>query len=118
MPHRLPRPARLATTGVKVAVLGSIVAVGLFGTGPTTSVGPLPGYVVQPVDDRSPRTARLLDAHTCSTTGFGTDLQPLSAIIRSDSGALRFVDFDTGWRFYTQRGATSLIAVCLDEPPA
>ncbi len=118
MQHRLPRPARLAITGVKLAVLGSIVAVGLFGTGPTTSAGPLPGYVVQPVDDRSTRTDRLLDAHDLLDHRLRHRPQPRSAIIRSDSGALRFVDFDTGWRFYTQRGAAYLVAVCLDDPPA
>jgi hypothetical protein len=117
MPHRLPRPARLAITLAKLAVLGSIIAIGLFGTGPTTSAGPAPGYVVQPVDDRPTRADRLLDEHACSTTGFDTDRQPQSAIVQTRSGALRFVDFDTGWRVYTQRGAALLVAVCLGEPP-
>ena len=124
MPHRLTRRARLAISGVKLTILGTIVAIGLLGPAPVTSAGPQPeytgqhGYVVQPVDEHAGRAERLLDAHSCSTTGFGTEEQPLSAVIRSGSGALRFVDFDTGWRVYTERGRATLVAVCLDQPPA
>jgi hypothetical protein len=125
MLHRLPRRARLAIFAVKLAVLGTIVAIGLLGPAQTTSAGLQPGhtgprgYAVPAVDDdHADRTARVLEAHSCSMAGFGTEHQPLSAVIRSASGALRFVDFDTGWRVYTERGRASLVAVCLDPPPA
>jgi hypothetical protein len=28
------------------------------------------------------------------------------------------VSFDVGWEVYTRHGAATLVAVCLDEPPA
>ncbi|WP_243058632.1 hypothetical protein [Nocardioides sp. SR21] len=108
MPQGLPRPARLATTGVKVAVAGAVLALGALGPSPAPPS----------VDHSSTRTYRMLDAHTCSTTGFDPGQQPLSAVVRSPAGRLRFVDFDTGWRIFTARGATTLVALCLDEPPA
>jgi hypothetical protein len=128
MPHRLPRRARLALNAVKLAVVASIVAIGsvgggAVGSGTTSATWPQPsyagpqGYVGQPVGHDAERTIRILDRHSCSTNGFDTGEQPLSAVVRSGAGKLRFVDFDTGWRIYTRRGAATLVAVCLDDPP-
>lgn len=106
-------PYRLALNAVKLTVAATIVALGcLDGDTTSSSAVPQPSYV------GAERTYRLLEAHSCSTTGFDTSQQPLSAIVRSASGDLRFVDFDTGWRVYTRRGAAALVAVCLDDPPA
>ena len=116
MPHRLPRAAQLALTGLKFAVAGTVMALGMVPPAPPGTGDR--GYVAQAVGDRTAQVSRLLDAHSCSTTGFGTERQPRSAVVRSASGRLRFVDFDTGWRVYTARGAATLVAVCLDEPPA
>lgn len=115
MPHRLPPAARLALTGLKFAVAAAVVALGMVPPAPT-STGDRE-YDAQTAGG-TPQTSRLLDAHSCSTTGFGTEQQPQSAVVRSASGKLRFVDFDTGWRIYTARGPAALVAVCLDEPPA
>ncbi|GAA4368602.1 hypothetical protein [Nocardioides caricicola] len=108
MPLRPTRPARVAVWGAKVVVTGTLLALSVLAPTPTAP----------PADQTSARAFRMLDAHACSTTGFGAGEQPLSAVVRSPDGRLRFVDFDTGWRVYTERGAASLIAVCLDEPPA
>lgn len=116
MPHRLPRAAQLALTSLKFAVAGAVVALGMVPATPTGTGDR--GYVAQAVGGHTVQASRLLDAHSCSTTGFGTEQQPQSAVVRSASGRLRFVDFDTGWRVYTARGAATLVAVCLDEPPA
>lgn len=124
MPHRPSRRAWLVNNSVKLTALAAIVAAGTFTSHTTTSAWPEPsyagpqGYVGQSVAHDSVRTAKLLDRHSCSTSGFDTEQQPLSAIVRSASGKPRFVDFDTGWEIYTARGAATLVAVCLDEPPA
>lgn len=107
MPHPLPRPTRLALTAVKVAVTGIVVLLCMVAPPPTA---PSAGH-------SSVRPYRMLDAHACSTTGFEPGQQPLSAVVRSPAGRLRFVDFDTGWRVYTVRGDAALVALCLDEPP-
>ncbi|HYF74863.1 MAG TPA: hypothetical protein VD864_18690 [Nocardioides sp.] len=118
MSHRLPAPARLACGGVKVAVIGTMVALAI-SAGPGVVAGQS-GATPVDADQQSaadPVLARKLARHECSPTGFGTDRQPTSALVRSARGSLRLVDFDTGWRIYTRHGAATLVAVCLDEPP-
>jgi hypothetical protein len=115
MPHRLPRSARLALTAVKMTLIGSIAVAGW--ATQTAADAPAGGYAGYPVNDEPDQVQRVLDAHECSVTGFD-DAQPLSAIVRSASGRLRFVAFDTGWRVFTHDGAAQLVAVCLDEAPA
>lgn len=118
---RPPRPARLALTGVKLAVAVTIIALGSVGGPPVPReyVGQHAAeHLAEHLDEHlDGRASRLLAVHGCSPTGFSTDQQPRSALIRSASGRLRHVDFDTGWRIYTARGAAELLAVCLEEPP-
>ena len=119
MAHHLAGPARLALLTVKVGVLVAIVVTGIVGR-PDAAPGPGPdfsGFSGAPVADRPDRTARLLDAHDCSESGFDDGQQPLSAVVRSAHGQLRYVDFDTGWAVYTRHGQATLVAVCLDDPP-
>jgi hypothetical protein len=115
--HRLPRSARLALTGAKLAVIASIVVAGLVSQPATSSPAYTgPGYAGYPVDDSPSREARILDAHDCSVTGFA-DATPHSAVVRTAHGRLRHVSFDAGWAVYSRHGAAQLVAVCLDESP-
>ncbi len=119
MAHRLPASARLACVGVKVAVIGTIGVLAL-GADPGAAVGQGPAPLdagQQLLTSRPAPLERQLARHDCSTTGFDTDQQPVSALVRSARGSLRFVDFDTGWRIYTRHGAATLVAVCLAAPP-
>jgi hypothetical protein len=119
MPHRLPAPARLACAAVKVAVIGTVAALAL-GSGPDAVAGQGSAPVdaaKQPAAQPAPVERKLVQ-HGCSVTGFDNGQQPVSALVRSARGSLRFVDFDTGWRIYTRHGAATLVAVCLDDPPA
>ena len=114
MPHRLSRSARLALTGVKLALIASIAVAGL-ATEPVATAGP--GYAGFPVDQAPNPELDLLSEHDCSVTGF-PDATPASAVVRTARGHLRHVSFDAGWAVYTRHGAATLVAVCLDAPPA
>ncbi|CAI9401298.1 hypothetical protein [Nocardioides sp. T2.26MG-1] len=119
MPHRLPGRVRLACGAVKLAVV-AVLAVLALGSGPGAAVGQrssAPVDVDQQLAAQPGPVARKLARHHCSPTGFDDGRQPVSAVVRSARGALRFVDFDTGWRVYTRHGAATLVAVCLDDPP-
>lgn len=108
MPLPPTRPARLVVWGAKLAVAGTLLTLSVLG----------PNTTAVPADQTSGAIHRMLDAHACSTTGFDGELQPRSAVVRSPAGRLRFVDFDTGWRVFRARGPATLVAVCLDDPPA
>ncbi|MEP9362632.1 hypothetical protein ABLE68_06680 [Nocardioides sp. CN2-186] len=113
--YRPTRTVRLTLTAAKAAVVAAIVAVGLLSsTGGSTPVGQQSRYVV----DQPTAVERLVARHHCSPSGFGSSAQPRSAIVRSAGGTLRYVDFETGWEVYTRHGAATLVAVCLDDPPA
>ena len=120
MQQRLPRPARLTLLGVKLGAVGVIAAAGLVGAPDTTGAQQpgVTGYSGYAVDDAPTRVDRLLDEHRCSVSGFGESEQPVSAIVQSARGHLRFVDFETGWEVFTRHSAAKLVAVCLDTPPA
>jgi hypothetical protein len=66
------------------------------------------------VEDRP--THRLLERHRCSTTGFGPDVVPASAVIRDGKGRLRLVSFDRGWEVFSNERPGTLVAVCLGRP--
>jgi hypothetical protein len=116
MRDRLPRAARITLSVVKAATVVAIVTAGLVSTPDAVPSAQQPGVTGYAVADRPTPVDRMLDAHGCSVSGFA-DEQPTSAIVRSASGRLRFVDFDTGWQVFTQHGAAKLVAVCLDDPP-
>ena len=112
MRHHDPRPARLALTLLKVAVVVALVAVGLT----SVSASGQRGEAGRLVLDRPTLPSRLMERHDCSTTGFGPGVEPLSALVRRPGGRLRVVSFDRGWRIYTRHGAATLIAVCRRGP--
>jgi hypothetical protein len=110
MPHPVPHRVRLACGAAKAAVVVTMVAMAL-GLGPGVA-----GDAV--ADHGGPAADGPLGRHQCSPTGFDDGSQPRSALIRTPAGKLRFVDFDTGWRVYRRHGAATLVALCLDDPPA
>jgi hypothetical protein len=111
---------RLACGAAKLVVVAVLAWLAL-GAGPGAAVGhqgSAPVDADQQLTARSGAVERALARHACSSTGFDDGRQPVSAVVRSARGTLRFVDFETGWRVYTRHGAATLLAVCLDEPPA
>jgi hypothetical protein len=114
---------------VKVALVGSIVAVGWADA--ATSAGSAVPPVVErqaardaalsggPAGDAPGRALRHeIRVHRCSVVGFRDGRTPRSALVRTPAGRLRHVSFDAGWRVYTTHGAATLVAVCLDAPPS
>ena len=63
-------------------------------------------------------TSRILERNNCSTTGFGPDVIPASAVIRDAHGRTRLVSFDHGWAVFNNERPGELIAVCLGRPRA
>jgi len=117
MRHRLPRRARLACAATKAGAFGTLAVLALGGPGAALGVHADPTLDADRQAATMPTAVeRQMTRHQCSTTGF-EDQQPLSALVRSARGTLRFVDFETGWQVYTRHGAASLVAVCLGEPP-
>jgi hypothetical protein len=60
----------------------------------------------------SPRVERFMDRYKCSTTGFGSDVIPRSALVQLD-GRMKRVSFDKGWAVFTGDEPGTLMAVCL-----
>lgn len=58
-------------------------------------------------------TSRLLERNNCSTSGFGPDVIPTTAVIRDRAGATRVVSFDHGWAVFNNERPGELVAVCL-----
>jgi hypothetical protein len=129
MRDRLPRAARITISTVKVGAVVTIVAAGIAmapSDSPASGSAGLPAtsgysgtsdFSSLAVEIQTAPAERMFDRHACSPTGFDDGSQPLSAVVRTARGALRFVDFETGWEVYTRHGAATLVAVCLDEPP-
>jgi len=57
------------------------------------------------------RVSHLMDRFQCSSTGFGPDVVPRSALIDLD-GRVRHVSFDRGWAVFTGDAPGTLMAVC------
>jgi hypothetical protein len=103
---------------VKLTLVGSIAVVGWATQSVADGADPGydSGYAGYPVDDQPDHVQRVLDQHDCSVTGFES-AEPVSAIVRSATGHLRFVPFETGWRVFARHGPATLVAVCLDDAP-
>lgn len=101
---------------VKATVLGSLLALTV-------------GFAVnaadeQPVSERpvtndsyTQVVQRVMTKHQCSTSGFGTEKDPSSALITNSQGKLRMVSFEKGWDVFTGNRPGTLVAVCLAEKP-
>ena len=108
------RRARVTLSVVKLALIGSIVAVGWGASVDATAPTDYSGHAVTA---QTGHLEHVLAAHRCSPTGFDDGTVPHSAVVRSASGHLRHVSFDAGWRVYHRHGAAELVAVCRDEAP-
>lgn len=59
------------------------------------------------------QVARLMEAERCSYTGFGADVIPAKALLRTDADTVEVVSFARGWAAYEGRRPGTLVAVCL-----
>lgn len=104
-----PTRARVAVGATKVAVLGTIVALacGVGAGGGSLEASQSVGHESQV----QAHLERLMSTHRCSTTGFGADVIPGSAIVdRANHYAV--VSFDDGWASFTGDKPGTLVAVC------
>ena len=62
--------------------------------------------------------SRMIKRYDCSTSGFGPDADPQSALVRNQHGRVRVVSFDEGWAVHTAgNDDATLVAFCLADPP-
>ena len=106
-------PSRPWRVGISVAktALGSAVVVAMLGTqvagtatthtDQTTSTDPL-----------AARIDTLMEREHCSYTGFGPDVIPATALLRTGTDVVRVVSFARGWAAYQGKAPGTLIAVC------
>ncbi|GAA4121896.1 hypothetical protein GCM10022215_27210 [Nocardioides fonticola] len=110
--RRPPRPWRVALTVTKTA-LASAVVVAMLGTQITgTATATNETDQTTSVDPLSARIDALMVRERCSYTGFGADVIPASALLRTDRGDVRIVSFARGWAAYEGKASGTLIAVC------
>lgn len=112
--HRTPSPLlRRAVSGLKLGVVSTLA---LLAVGPVLSAtaaadpAPAPGASTAEVSAQS-ELAALMTQHDCSTTGFGADVIPGSALVQRAGAVLR-VGFADGWATYTGDADGTLLAVC------
>lgn len=108
--RRPPRSWRTALTVAKTA-LGSAVVVAMLGTqvGGTATTHTDQTTSVDPI---AARIDALMAREDCSYTGFGSDVIPATALLRTDAGKVRVVSFARGWAAYEGEATGTLIAVC------
>jgi len=80
------------------------------------SGAPVEQQVPSVIESRNAALLKAIDRHQCSTTGFGADRVPSSALIRTPRGRMSLVTFDQGWAIYTGDRPGRLLAVCLAQP--
>lgn len=61
---------------------------------------------------------QMMQHNRCSFTGFGSDVIPSKAVIRTPAGETRLVTFDEGWAVFNGDAAGDLVAVCLGPDKA
>lgn len=119
MQNRSPRSVALAVRGGKAGALVAVLALVIgFGADPRDR-GPESVDGVDGVADVGPgaplpsaHVQRLMSRFRCSSTGFGQEASPRSALIRKD-GRVRHVTFDRGWSTFTGDRPGVFVAVCL-----
>ncbi|MGA8257817.1 MAG: hypothetical protein WB767_14710 [Nocardioides sp.] len=112
---RAPAPvvARAAVQVVKCAVMSSLALMAVASTstsGTTTTADAGLAGDAAPTHGHA-RLERLMTKHDCSTTGFGADVLPGSALVRR-SNHVEHVSFDDGWAVFTGDAPGALLAVC------
>lgn len=115
-------PLRQALTLVKAGALGglaSVLLVGVVQTRAPSSVVPDPPAAASPsrgggtpTELGTGSTARSVQER-CAAAAHRSQERP-SAVVRTASGRLRVVSFETGWAVYTGRRPGHLVAVCAD----
>ncbi len=118
MHRNLSRSASAALTTLKAIVLGYLLSLSI-GLVPDAALptGRATPDAVSVDASTSKAVHRVMRRHHCSTTGFGANAEPLTALIRTEQGRLRVVTFEEGWAVYTGNGPGALVAVCLDDAP-
>ncbi|UMG94513.1 hypothetical protein [Nocardioides sp. TF02-7] len=104
---------RHAATSVRTALTSAALTLllGLGAMSVLSSPQPPADHLGLSGDERA--LSRMLERHRCSTTGFGADVIPESALVRDERGHTRLVSFDDGWAVFQREQPGVLVAVCL-----
>jgi hypothetical protein len=98
----------------KGAALGGLLVLVVVGGLHTDAPSAHPGFTAE-ADTHQRIVQRAVADHRCSYVGFGEQVVPASALIRTTAGEVRQVSFEVGWEVYNGRRPGTLIAVCLDD---
>jgi hypothetical protein len=96
------------------AALGGLLTLAVVGGLHATAPFTQPGFTAE-ADVYQRVVQRALADHHCTYAGFGDELVPASALIRTTTGEVHLVSFEVGWDVYNGRRPGTLIAVCLDD---
>ena len=115
--RELAPKALSALAMVKAGVLGSLLALTV-----GVAVNAAADEQVTPptvsTDSYTQVVQRVMSKNRCSTTGFGPETVPTSALITDNEGKLRMVSFEKGWGVFTGHRPGTLVAVCLAQKAA
>jgi len=109
-------PLRTVATSIRTATTAAALTL-LVGLGAVSVLGapqPPADHLGLSVQDEA--TSRLLERNRCSTTGFGPEVIPATAVIRDRSGHTKVVSFERGWAVFNNERPGELVAVCLGRP--
>ncbi|MCW2843400.1 MAG: hypothetical protein JWN22_1316 [Nocardioides sp.] len=111
---RSPAIALVLST-LRAAVLGALLSASVgVGLNAALTTDPPNDERVQ-ADGFTRQVHAAMKQHHCSTTGFGANSLPPTALIRTGHGRLRVVTFVEGWEVYSGERPGTLVAVCLDD---
>lgn len=85
----------------------------LVGLGAMSVLGQEPAPPIDQIGLSARGLDRMLERNHCSTTGFGRDVIPSSAVVRRADGTTALVSFDQGWKVFNGERPGELVAVCL-----
>ena len=119
--RRLPTLPRLLTQAVLTTLAltagGALVVMGSAGVADSPDRGAAE-RLAQSAEPVPSREASLMKRFECSTTGFGPEGDPRSALVRGQGGTPRVLSFDEGWAIHTSgHDDLTLVAFCLADPP-
>ncbi len=109
-------PLRTVATSVRTATTAAALTL-LVGLGAVSVLAaPQPPADHLGLSGQDEATSRVLERNRCSTTGFGPDVIPATAVIRYRSGHTKVVSFERGWAVFNNEQPGELVAVCLGRP--
>jgi hypothetical protein len=112
--ERSPALALLLST-LRAMVLGALLSISV-GLGLNAALSPdHPNDERMRADGFTRQVHAAMKQHHCSTTGFGANSLPPTALIRTGHGRLRVVTFVEGWAVFSGERPGTLVAVCLDD---